>query len=172
MSTTSQAVDGHLDKSSQDDKNGPGSRARVHTDGPGHGAGGLGADELQHSGPAASAATLLVQGLENDPDVVRLTIEGVKKALRAEQRFFNKGTQAWEVVPDFRVVMVAAEFVFKNLVGLPVQKVETRNLNITQTSPIEMTSPAAIEAMERYLAKVKRQVALTEKRVEPAGAVE
>jgi hypothetical protein len=141
----------------QEVENGQASRARAH-EAPG------GVAEWEKSGPAAPAAALLVQGFERAPALVEKTIQAVTNALSAEQRYFNKGTQAWEILPDYRTQLAAAEFVFKNIVGLPVQRVETKNLTITQNQPFDASSPAVIEAMERALERAKRTAAEKEKR--------
>jgi hypothetical protein len=117
-------------------------------------AGGKGAAELQKRVLDEAAHVLLV-GLATSEGILPLTIGAIKDGLQATQSYYNKHTKEWDVLPDARTRVATAEFVFKQLVGLPVQKVEAKTLHADITpqamDAVLAQSPALREALKRKI---------------------
>src|SRR5256885_15262327 len=75
-------------------------------------------------------ASALMEAFQNDPELVPLTMEAVKASLRANQMYYDKHTKEWVAEPDARTRLTAAQFVFNNLVGLPLQRIEAKSVSM------------------------------------------
>lgn len=133
------------------------SRARAHVEivgGPGEGGAVATAPQLQQR----RAGDRIIAALEADEEIARLVVEAAKAALTASTPYYNKHEKKWELEPDGRTRLQGAEFVMRQLVGLPLQRIEAKTMHATATvPPAEMLkkSPALREAMKRMLAQAE-----------------
>jgi hypothetical protein len=102
------------------------------------------------------AAGVLMVAFVSDPRIIPKTVEAVYNALDAHQMFFDKKKQEWVREPDARTQLTAAQFVFNNLVGLPLQRIEAKTMNVQTQGPDAMRvmlkkSPAMRAAVRRIL---------------------
>jgi hypothetical protein len=107
-----------------------------------------------------SAAEVLLLGLEGDPEIPALTIAGVKAALGANQMFYDKYDKKWVAEPDARTRLAAVEFVFKMLVGLPVQRSESRRVTVDAT---QATFEESLKSSPALRAALRRKLDATER---------
>lgn len=141
-------------------------RARAYVDGPAVAGAGENAAQLQlPPGRAVSiteASACLMTAFTSDPEVIPLTVQAVKYGLKANQMFYDRHEKEWKAEPDARTRLAAAQFVFNNIVGLPLQRIEAKSVNVQATGPDAMrqllkTSPAMREAVRRMLADAERE---------------
>lgn len=143
--------------------NGEASRARA-TLSPGGGGGpeaspgGEDAPQLQQP----DAAIVLLEGFKNSVGTAKKVFAAIEEALDAVRPVWNAGTQSFVDQPDYRTRLAAVELYLAHTVGLPVQRNENLNINASANGPkVERrpATPAMLEALERKLARVRKEVA-------------
>ncbi len=110
--------------------------------------------------PAAGAGIgkKLADALLEDPGFLRSLRDAFLEALRADNRFWDKATKSWDVVPDYKTRLSAACALLANMEGEPIKRVIHQHLNGPDgPKPFEamQNSPALLAAVEREVEKAK-----------------
>jgi len=118
------------------------------------------APETQSQEPQKTANQLIFEAFATSGDTAAKVMKVIEDGFNATRPQFNKMTQAWDEIPDYKTRAAACELYLAHTVGLPIQR--TENLNLTGKIPGQGVkrrppTPALLAYYERELAKAKRQ---------------
>ena len=103
----------------------------------------------------AEAASLMIQALATAPNLIPDTVTTLQECLHASQEYYNKNTKEWSPSPDYRTRLATVQLILTNLVGLPLQRIESKSMSVQATAPdatrAMMRSPAMRAALRRML---------------------
>ena len=117
------------------------------------------APETQSQEPPKTANQVIFEAFATSGDTAAKVMKVIEDGFNATRPQFNKMTQAWDEIPDYKTRHAACELYLAHTVGLPIQR--TENLNLTGKLPgsekRKPATPAMLAYYERELEKAKRQ---------------
>ena len=130
------------------------------------------APETQSQEPPKTANQVIFEAFAKSGAIAAKVMSVIEAGFTATRPQFNKMTQAWDEIPDYKTRHAACELYLAHTVGLPIQR--TENLNLTGKIPGQgvkrpPATPALLAYYARELEKAKRQGAGKAKPEEPAS---
>lgn len=120
---------------------------------------GGGAIETQSQQIEKTASQAILQAFASSGAIAAKVMAVIEAGFTATRPQFNKATQGWDEIPDYKTQLAAVELYLAHTVGLPIQR--TENLNLTGKLPgsekRKPATPAMLAYYERELEKAKRQ---------------
>lgn len=118
------------------------------------------APETQSQEPPKTANQVIFEAFASSGDTAAKVMKVIEEGFNATRPQFNKMTQAWDEIPDYKTRAAACELYLAHTVGLPIQR--TENLNLTGKIPGQgvkrkPASPALLAYYAREIDKAKRQ---------------
>ena len=106
-----------------------------------------------------TANQVILHAFAASGNIAAKVMKVIEEGFTATRPQFNKATQGWDEIPDYKTRQAAVECYLAHTIGLPVQK--TENLNLTGKLPgserRRPPGPAVLAYYQRELDKAKRQ---------------